>query len=136
MHAVSLSTSPRSDEGTAAAQARGTRASRQKRLYNEAMVIKQQLQRVCLSKLQQLDAYLLSHEFLPGFSRPESAPGCKVATPVCRYALLLTVYSLLIGNGPSVCEPRSCGQHEPCRWVYEDRCGNPEVGFCRPAISR
>lgn len=72
-------------------------------------MIKQQLQRVCLSKLQQLDAYLISHELLPGVSRPESALGREVATPVCQYALLLTVYSLLIGTGPFAYEPRSCG---------------------------
>ena len=40
VHAVSLSTSPMSDEGTAAAQAKGARASRKILLYNEDMIIK------------------------------------------------------------------------------------------------
>jgi hypothetical protein len=39
VHAVSLSTSPTSDEGTAAAQAKGAKVSRQKRSYNEAIIV-------------------------------------------------------------------------------------------------
>jgi hypothetical protein len=87
VHAVSLSTSPMSVDGSTAASAKGARPNRQKRLNMEAIAkeTKGRCEYTSTNSDQRTTGclYLISHTYLTGISRARSAPIFQVATPMC-----------------------------------------------------